>query len=245
MRYLCVVSYDGTSYAGWQIQPDALSIQEVIENKISMILNKQTKIYGSGRTDAKVHALGQTFHFDSDEIKDLDRFKYSLNQVLPDDIVIKSIENVNDDFNARISAVDKTYLYVLNMGEYNPFKRNYETQLCRKLDVEMIKKASELFKGKHNFQNFTSKEDDEDNFVRTIYGIEVVQDEDKLSLTFNGDGFMKYMIRFIVGMLIQVGLGKVSLQEIEDTLNQKERNVISYKAEPQGLYLLRVNYSKK
>lgn len=245
MRYLCVVEYDGTNYAGWQIQPNAISVEEVIEERLSKILNTPTKIYGSGRTDAKVHAYGQTFHFDAKEIPDLGRFKYSLNKVLPEDIHIKSIEQVSEDFNARISAVSKTYLYVLNTGEYDPFNRNYVTQYYKELDVDAIKEASKLFIGKHNFQNFTSKDEDEDNFVRDIYSIEIKEEDKIVSFVFEGNGFMRYMIRFIVGTLLQVGLGKLSKDEVKAMIDSKERNITSYKAEPQGLYLLRVNYKKK
>lgn len=245
MRYLCVVTYDGTNYAGWQIQNDAKSIEEEIEKVISKILNSETKIYASGRTDAGVHALGQTFHFDSDKIKDVGKFLYSLNSLLPDDIFVQSIETVHDDFNARISAIDKTYEYRLNAGKYSVFTRNFENQFLQKLDVERMKKSANLFVGKHCFKNFTSKPEDLDNFVRTINSIKISEHEGTIKFEFNGDGFMRYMVRMLVGTLIQVGLGKLNDEQIEDLLNSQERRIVSYKADANGLYLVKVNYGQK
>lgn len=245
MRYLCIVEYDGTSYAGWQIQPDAVSIQETIEKVLSKILNIETKIYASGRTDAGVHAYGQTFHFNSKEISDTGKFLYSLNSLLPDDIYVTSMKCVDDDFNARISAIDKTYIYILNMGEFDLFNRNYVYQLMNQLNIEKMIEASKCFLGEHNFQNFTSKTEDENNFTRVIYKLNIEKENNIVTFTFNGNGFMKYMIRFIVGTLIQVGLGKLNLDEINNLINTKERHIVSYKAPANGLYLVNVNYMKK
>lgn len=245
MRYLCVVSYDGTNYAGWQIQTDVNSVEETIEKQLSKILNEEIKIYGSGRTDAGVHALGQTFHFDTEKIKDEGKFLYSLNSLLPDDIFIESITKVDSDFHARLSAVDKTYEYRLNTGKYSVFARNFENQYLQKLDVKAMQNAAKLFEGTHCFQNFTSKPEDEDNFVRTINNISISENIGKIVFRFNGDGFMRYMVRMIVGTLIQVGLGKLSIDKINEILNSKDRKTVCYKADANGLYLVSVNYTQK
>lgn len=242
MRYLAIVQYDGTNFLGWQIQSKGRTVQEEIEKAISRILNTPTKIYGSGRTDAGVHALGQTFHFDAKEIDNLGKFKYSLNQVLPEDIHVLSVVDVEDDFNARISATSKTYLYVLNIGDYDVFNRDFACQYLRPLNVEAMIDAIEVFNGEHNFQNFTSKEEDEKGFVRTIYGSHIEVVNNQILFTFNGNGFMRYMVRMIVGSLIEVGLGKLSKDELSYYLNKKERNVVSYKAEAKGLFLVKVMY---
>lgn len=242
MRYFCVVKYDGTNYSGWQIQPDAISVEETIENVLSKILNTPTKIYGSGRTDAGVHAYGQTFHFDSKKIEDTNRFLYSLNSLLNKDIRVISLNEVDESFNARISAKEKTYLYKINMGDFDVFNRNFIYQLMVKLDVEKMKKASKYFIGKHNFQNFTSKEEDNDNFVREIYKINFLLENDTLSIEFIGNGFMKYMVRFIVGTLIQVGLNKLEETEVEKLINKSPRQIVSFKAPSCGLYLEKVSY---
>jgi len=242
MRLLAVVEYDGTSYAGWQYQPDQISVQETIEKAISQIRNTQTKIFGSGRTDAGVHAYGQTFHFDIEEERDLDKFRHSINCVLPKDIRVKSLKAVRSDFHARLSAKEKTYRYVLNLKEQSAFTDKYEQVLDGKLDIKEMKKCAKLFEGKHNFQNFTTKEEDEDNFVRTIYRIQIEEFDYHLHITFVGTGFMRYMVRLIVGTLIQVGKGKLSVRDVDEILYKKERQPVSWKAEAKGLFLVEVKY---
>ena len=241
MRYLATIEYNGTNYAGWQIQPNGVSIQEEVEKVISRLLNTPTKIYGSGRTDAGVHAHGQTFHFDAD-IKDLGKFKYSLNSLLPRDMHVINIEIKGDEFNARYDVKAKTYIYYLNMGEFDPFNKDLVYQFLRKLDVDAMKKAIALLKGEHCFMNFTSKEEDKSNFVRNIYEVDISVSEDIVKFSFVGNGFMRYMIRMIVGTLIEVGLGKMSLEEVSSYLDSKDRKVISYKAPACGLYLEKVKY---
>ncbi len=242
MRYLAVVQYDGTDFVGWQIQPNGRSVEEEIEKVLSQILNTPTKIYGSGRTDAKVHAIGQTFHFDGKEIKNIGKFTYSVNKMLPEDIHIVSINRVDDSFNARFSVKDKTYLYILNTGTYDVFNRRFVNQYLQELDIKAIKDTAKLFIGKHNFQNFTSKEEDEDNYVRTINSFDVLVAGDSISFYINGDGFMRYMVRMIIGILIEVGLGKISKDKVKEYLDSSKRNPVPYKAAPEGLYLLKVNY---
>ena len=248
MRILGVVQYDGTDYVGWQKQKVGDSVQEEIEKVLSKILNTPITIQGSGRTDAGVHALAQHFHFDVEkDITDLDRFTYSVNCLLPDDIHIIGFEVVEPTFHARYDVSDKTYIYTLNVGAYDVFQRKFITQYPnRDLDIDAMKEAAELFKGTHCFKNYTSKEEDEDNFVRTIMAIEVNDANGIIMFRLTADGFMRYMVRIIVGTLIQVGSGKVGLKEIEDSLNESfPRNVMPYKAPPEGLMLVDVNYDKK
>lgn len=243
MRILAIVQYDGTNFAGWQIQPNERTIQEEIEKVISRIFDTKVQIYASGRTDAGVHAFGQTFHFDAPkEVTNLEKLRYSFNSLLPSDIHIVSLKEVDDNFHARFDVVSKTYMYSLSMGEFDVFNRHYSTQFMRKLNVKKIKEAVRVFIGKHNFQNYTSKETDQNNFVRTIYDFDVSSFSKTLVFTINGTGFMKYMVRMIVGALIEVGLGKLSVDDINDYLNSSSRNIIPYKAPPQGLFLLDVSY---
>ena len=210
---------------------------------MSQILNTETKIVGSGRTDAGVHALGQTFHFDvKEQIKNLGKFKYSLNSILPEDIFISSIKRASDDFHARYNVKEKTYIYYLNMGEYDLFSRHYQTQFRRELDVKKMKEVIKVFEGKHCFQNFTTKKEDQDGFIRTIKSAKISQKGKLLKFTFIGDGFMRYMVRLIVGTLIEVGLGKINKNDVEKLLNSSERNIVSWKANPEGLYLAKVKY---
>ena len=245
MRYLAVVSYRGTGFCGWQKQTISKlpSIEVTIEDVMSRILSSETKIYGSGRTDAGVHALGQTFHFDSNKELDVNKFAHSLNELLPKDIRILSVEKVSDDFHARFNAKSKTYLYkIRNKKVSDPFSSDLEYTLGQKLDVEKMVEASKLFVGEHNFQNFTSKEEDEQKFSRNIWGIDIKSEKDNIEILLKGNGFMRYMVRMIVGNLIQVGLGKMTSSDIKEALESKERKPSSYKAPAYGLYLKEVEY---
>lgn len=242
MRLLAVVEYDGTSYAGWQYQPNEVSVQETIENAISKIRNKETHIFGSGRTDAGVHALGQTFHFDIEEERDLDKFRYSINCVLPKDIRIKSLSGVSDDFHARLSAKSKTYEYRINLKEDGAFDYKYEEYIDQPLDIEEMEKCSKVFLGKHCFKNFTTKEEDHDGYIREVYSINFIINNDHLRIQFNGNGFMRYMVRFLVGTLIQVGRHKLNIDDVKKLLDGSTEKVVSYKAEGKGLFLVEVKY---
>lgn len=245
MRYLAIVSYRGTNYCGWQKQTVSKhpSIETTIEEVLSRLLNKETKIYGSGRTDAGVHALGQTFHFDSSKKLDEVCFMHSLNELLPDDIRILDLKKVADDFHARFNAVGKTYIYkIRNAKVSNAFKSDLEYTLGQKLDVEKMKEAAQEFVGEHNYQNFTSKEEDDQKFSRNIGDISINFQKNDIEISLTGNGFMRYMVRMIVGNLIQVGLGKLTVKDIQNALENPVRKPSSFKAPAHGLYLKEVIY---
>ena len=248
MRYLAVVSYRGTPFCGWQKQSVSKlpSVQEIIEKVLSRVLNKETKIYGSGRTDAGVHALGQTFHFDSDKGLDTKKLINSMNKLLPLDVRILSLDKVSDEFHARFSAKGKTYIYkIRNSKISDPFTSDLEYTLGQKLDLDQMKEASKLFEGKHNFQNFTSKEEDDQKFSRNLGDFAIFSKNDMVEISITGNGFMRYMVRMIVGTLIQVGLGKMSVEEVKHNLESPIRRRSSHKAPAHGLYLKEVIYEKK
>ena len=245
MRYFAIVSYKGTPFCGWQKQTVSKlpSVEVTIEKVISRILNKETKIYGSGRTDAGVHALGQTFHFDSEKEINEYRFLHSLNELLPSDIRVLSLKRVEDDFHARFSAKGKTYIYkIRNAKLSSPFESDLEYTLAQELDVEKMVEASKLFTGEHNFQNFTTKEEDDAGFVRNISEISITKQNEHIVILMTGNGFMRYMVRMIVGTLIQVGLGKLTSEDIMKILEDPVRKPSSYKAPAYGLYLKEVRY---
>jgi len=245
MRYFAVVSYKGTNYCGWQSQTVSKlpSIEQTIESVISKLLNCDTKIYGSGRTDAGVHALGQTFHFDSTKELDESRFLHSLNELLPDDIRILQFRKVSDYFHARFNAVGKTYVYkIRNAKVSNAFKSDLEYTLGQKLDIEKMKEAAQVFIGVHKFQNFTSKEEDEQKFSRNIGDISINAEKNDIEISLTGDGFMRYMVRMIVANLIQIGLGKLTAKDLQDALENPVRKPSSFKAPAYGLYLKEVIY---
>lgn len=243
MRIRLDMSYDGHNFKGFQRQVNERTVQQEIERVLSKIFNSEIVITASGRTDAGVHALKQVATFTPNkEVNDLSLLRYSLNRMLPNDIHINAIKEVNDDFHPRFSACSKTYKYLLNMGEANPFYENYRYEFKRKLDVRKMKEAKDLFIGKHNFHNFTTKEEDTKDFIRTISSITLNQDDNILTIILAGDGFMRYMVRMIVGTLIMIGLGKEDKSFITNKLTNNERMPVIYKAPPQGLYLVDVKY---
>ena len=245
MRYLCEVSYKGTHYQGWQRQPDSPTVQETIEKVLSMILNTEITIFGSGRTDAGVHAQKQCFHFDTDKEIDLGKFHYSVNCCLPKDIFINKIYPVADDFHARYSAKSKVYTYIMRLDERNPFNYEFEHSVPYEVKVNLLMEKLKEFEGTHNFRDFTSKEEDKDNYIRTIYSVEVsyIEQVKQFVVTFRGNGFMRYQIRFMVGTALAIAAGKENPDYLKKHLdNENEREIVTYKAPPEGLFLVDVNY---
>lgn len=243
MRIKAITKYKGTAYYGWQKQINQLSVQTVIEEALNKVLNASINITASGRTDAGVHACGQVFHFDIEKYVDLEKLKYSLNCVLPHDISIVSLESVSIDFHARFSAKGKHYRYIISFNEKDPFKLETTYNCLFPTDISLVKKAIKKFEGKHDFKNFTSKEEDNDNFVREIYKIETKKNGNDLIIDLYANGFMRYMIRFLVGTSLAIGWGKENLSYIDSLLDSsEERHIVSYKAPPQGLYLMEVIY---
>ena len=244
MRILAICSYNGTNYQGWAKQPNKETIQGLIESCLSSFFNRPITIQGAGRTDAGVHALGQRFHFDVDvDVVDLDRLIYSMNMMLPPDIAIEDMMEVEEDFHARFSAKEKIYGYsILLKGKDVMFYQLMYT--CPyELDVELFKDTLTHFIGEHNFKNFTSKPQDKDGFVRNIFDIKVEDLQETISITFKGNGFMRYMIRYIVGCAIEVARGKMTPEEVDALLDaNSERNVVSCKAPACGLVLIDVKY---
>ena len=243
MRVLGICSYKGTNYYGWQKQVGFVSVQSTIEEVLSKVYDSPITITGSGRTDAGVHALKQYFHYDTDKEKDLNQLAYALNKMLPEDIKILSLERVADDFHARYSAKRKIYEYCIALTNKDPF--NYERAYIypMPLDLDLFKQAINLFKGKHNYQDFTSKEEDEGGFIREIYNIEVEQIDNLISVRFEGNGFMRYQIRNMVGSALMVASNKEKLSFIKYHLaDTKNREIVAYKAPAEGLYLVDVLY---
>lgn len=241
-RYFVTLSYDGTAYFGFQKQRDKKTIQGVLEETLFMILNENTKIFASGRTDAGVHANGQTFHFETERTIDLGKLRYSMNCLLPKDIHINAIEPVEETFHARMSAVAKKYIYQINLGEEDPFLSRYAYHLGQAVDLEKMEKAANAWIGMHCFQNLTTKEIDDKSFVRTVYAIRFEKKGDLLRIIFIGNGFMRYMIRMMVGVLIAIGLQKESVEFAQQIISTESRQTTRYKAPANGLFLERVYY---
>lgn len=245
MRIRGFVSYKGTNYLGWQIQPKGITVEGEIERVLSEILNRPINIIGAGRTDAGVHALGQVFHFDVENLDmDLDRLRYSANKMLPSDIDLHALQQVEDSFHSRYNAIEKIYKYSISFAEKIAILNDIVYACPIPTDIELFEEALKLFKGRHCFQDFTSKEEDFDNFVREIYEVQVEVDDADVTILFRGSGFMRYQIRYMVGAALAVAWGKQDISFITNHLDEdKQREIISYKAPGHGLMLVGVNYS--
>lgn len=246
MKYLITIAYDGTLFSGYQKQPRERTVQGELEKALKEINGgKKVTAHASGRTDAKVHAIAQKVHFDLDTKITVDKLEKALNSLLPEDIYVKKAEEVNDDFHARFSAIGKEYIYILNMGEYNPLERNYVYQHNKKLDVVEMERAMKYLEGTHNFKSFTKADEEKEDYVRTISQTNLIRDTkdvNKITLVFVGTGFLRYMVRNIVGTLIEVGEGKRRSEEVIDILRKEDRKVAGKTANAEGLYLKNVFY---
>ena len=243
MRYKITFSYDGTNFNGYQVQPNLRTVQEELEKAVSY-LNKQTytQVVSSGRTDKGVHALGAVAHFDLNINNTIDKIKRGLNSNLPEDIHIINVENVDDSFHARYSSKKKQYIYKINLGEYNPIDRNYIYQYNKKLDINSMEEAIKYFEGTHDFTSFVSSEDIREDKVRTIYKTSIKRYKDILEISFIGNGFMKYQVRNMVGLLISIGEHKKNVNEVEKIINNRNRSQKFKTAAACGLYLKKVWY---
>ena len=242
-RYKCTVSYIGANYDGWQSQTNKNGIQDIIEDAFLRISKEPIKIVAAGRTDAKVNAKGQVFHFDSDMDLSAYKWKGALNGYLPSDIYIKDIEEVSDTFHARYCVAYKHYDYRINLHEYDVFLKDISTFIPQKLNIEKMKEASNYFLGEHDFTSFnaSSKEEYPDQ-VRTIREIKFLEEDNLLTISFYAKGFLRYMVRMMVAALIEVGKGNLEPSDIEKILEEKSKRALSKNAEPQGLTLEEIYY---
>lgn len=243
MRYLITFSYDGTNFHGLEYQPDYRSVEEEMEKALTYINNHQkTKIVASGRTDKGVHARRQTAHVDI--LVDITEYKLkrAMNSLLPNDIHVIDTKVVDDDFHARYMVKEKTYQYILNQGEYNPLERNYVYQFGKKLDILAMQEAITSFIGIYDFKSFTPNKDKRESYVREIYEASIKEQGEKIIFTFRGNGFIKYQIRNMVGLLLQIGLHKKEINCIPEILKNKNRSCNYRTAHPEGLYLVDVVY---
>jgi tRNA pseudouridine38-40 synthase len=239
------LQYEGTNYHGWQRQPRDVTIQGLIEDKLEMMTGKPVTLHASGRTDAGVHALHQVCNFSSETEIPPDSIKNGLNSLLPDDIFIKKSEYVDPDFHSRYSAKSKSYEYrILNRREKDIFSRRYTWHIRDELDFKVMRKCLSLIMGKHDFIAFRSTGTSNVNSVRDIHRAELTDiDEDgNAFFIFEADGFLKHMVRNIVGTIVDAGKGKITDSDFLEILESGDRKRAGYKAPPQGLFLTMVNY---
>lgn len=246
MRYFITFSYDGSEFKGYQKQPKHRTVQGELESILKRInSDEEVSICASGRTDSGVHAINQKAHFDLVKEIDCDKLQKSINSLLPEDIYVKSVEKVSDNFHARFNAIGKEYIYQINMGEYNPLERKYVYQHNSKLDVVEMQRAMKYLEGTHNFKSFTKADDEKEDYVRTLSQTNIIRDlkdVNKITLVFIGTGFMRYMVRNMVGTLIEIGEGKKKSEEIINILKSKDRTQAGKTANAEGLFLKNVFY---
>lgn len=246
MRIKCIVSYDGTDFFGWQIQPNHRSVQEEIQQALFKITGTDITVHSSGRTDAKVHAIKQVFHFDTDKDLQEKQWKRALNHFLPPDVYIIDSMHVSEDFHSRYSAKSKQYRYRLSVNPYDPFQRNYVYQYGgmypgHTLDVELMRECTKIFLGKHDFASFCVY-DQYGNTIRELYRFDIEEKDGEITFILEGNGFRRYMVRHLVGGVIQVGAHRRTIEDMKTLLDSKGEKKCLFKAEPQGLYLWEVLY---
>ena len=243
MRYLIKFSYDGTNYSGFQKQKGLNTIEEKLEEALTKINDsKKTTITATGRTDKGVHALCQYGHADIDVNITEKKLKRALNSNLPVDIHVISTEIVNKDFHARYNVKEKEYKYYINIGEYNPIERNYVYQYNYNLNIDNMKKAIRFFEGEHDFRSFVTENKEKENCVRTITYTNIELKDNKIIITFRGNGFLRYQVRNMVGLLIKIGENKISPDSVDKIIESKDRTKASKTAPSEGLYLTKVIY---
>ena len=245
VRYLIKFSYDGTNYNGYQRQKGLNTVQECLEDALTSINNKKKVIvHATGRTDKLVHALAQYAHFDLDVKITENKLKRAMNSNLPLDIHVIEAREVPDNFHARYNVKSKEYKYLLNMGEYDPINRNYIYQYNHILNIDKMKEAINYFKGTHDFRSFVTENKVKENCVRTITKATIKEKNNIVTFTFKGNGFLRYQVRNMVGILIKVGEEKIKPSDVLRILNKKNRDKEGVTAKAEGLYLVDVKFKK-
>jgi len=237
------IEYDGTNYCGWQRQRNGSSIQETLEKALKKILREKVNVVGAGRTDSGVHAQGQVANFKTTSRLTTREFFSALNATLPEDIVIKRVEEVGIDFNARFSAKNKLYrYYIFNSSISSPFQRQYSYQYRHPLNVAIMRKEAKLLLGKHDFKSFQAADKIKRTSVRRIKKISIKKHDKHIYIDIEADGFLYNMVRNIVGTLVYLGKGKLRRGDMKKILKAKKRSLAGPTAPPQGLCLIKVDY---
>lgn len=246
MRYFMKFSYDGSKYAGYQKQHNEKTVQGEIERVLTKIHSgKKVSLVASGRTDRGVHALNQCAHFDMEKEFPVEKLRQSLNSLLQKDIYIKKIIYVEDSFHARFDVRAKEYIYKINMGEYDPILKDYVLQYNKKLDTVAMERALKYLEGTHDFQTFTKANENYKDYTRTIVQASLhrnLKNINEITISFLGTGFLRYMVRNMVGLLLEIGEGKRESIDVLEVLKLKDRSSIGITAPPEGLYLKDVFY---
>ena len=241
MRYFFNISYNGANYHGWQIQQNATSVQDVIQEKLRLLLKVNMDITGSGRTDTGVHALQQYFHADIENEIDCDDFEYHLNAVLPFDIAVHSIRPVSQNAHARFDAISRSYIYKFVLHK-DPFRLGLAYNYHRELDLEKLNQASKILLGRHDFESFSKVKTQVNNFYCEVINAYWRQDGNEFSFHIEANRFLRGMVRAIVGTLLMVNEEKIEKERIHEILASKDRSKAGRSVLPEGLYLSKIKY---
>lgn len=245
MRYFIEIAYKGTNYHGWQFQPNAVTVQELINKACSLIFKEAINVVGAGRTDAGVHSEQLYAHLDLDKDFNIEEVKYKLNSLLPKDIVILNILKVTDEAHARFNAESRSYQYRIYFGK-NPFLTDTTWQITnKKLNVDLMNEAAKILLTYTNFKCFSRSNTDVRTYNCKVTEAVWVQDNNSLIFYITADRFLRNMVRAVVGTLIEVGTGKTTLEEFKKVIESKDRKNAGPSAPAQGLFLTEVNYPKK
>lgn len=237
------IEYDGANYIGWQWQPEGESLQKLVEQAISQVTGEPVRLHSSGRTDAGVHARGLVAHFRCERVLDLKAYREGVNHFLPADVAVVKAEEVPNDFHARFSAVGKWYRYTIWQGEVrSPLLSGRHWHIRKHLDVAAMRTAVAGLVGRHDFSAFRSSGCDARTTVREIVGIEISEQHGLLHIDIAGSGFLRNMVRIIVGTVVEIGLGKRPASTISSLLENGQREVSGVTAPAAGLCLMKVWY---
>ena len=241
MKYLIGLTYDGSKFYGFQKQNNKETVQGNIERTLSKILNENIKTIGASRTDRGVHAYTQFISFEINKEIDKDKLLNSLNKLINESIYIKSIEVVDDSFSPRYNVLMKEYVYKINVGEYNPIEKDYVYQYNKNINISLINKAIKKIKGKHNFKSFTS-DTEKDNYEREIKSIKIIKNNNYVYIYVQAKSFLRYMIRNIVGLLLDINENKKTIEDIDNIFKSENRSSCGRCAPACGLYLNKIKY---
>lgn len=237
------LEYDGTAYAGWQLQPNGLSVQEVVEGALARVLGEKVRLTSSGRTDAGVHARGMVAHFETQKVLPLAAYREGVNRHLPHDIAVKEAQEAPAGFHARFSARGKWYRYQISASSArSPLLARFSWHVRGELDLAAMREAATFFAGRHDFAAFRGAGCEARTTEREIFSVEVEQEGELLAIDVKGEGFLRNMVRVMVGTLVEVGLGRRSPSDIPHLLREGSRPLAGRTAPPQGLCLMEVWY---
>ncbi len=246
MKYIITIEYNGTKYSGWQFQKNATSIQAVLQEKLSILFQEDITIYGSGRTDSGVHAMGQVAHFSAQKPYLPHKVKNAVNSMLPTDIRIVDAIEGTEDFHAQYSAKRKTYIYKAYVSRTSsPLKEDFFAQIVPPLNIPLMQETAKLLVGEHDFIAFSSTGSGINKTIRTIYNLNITTHDNEVYFEVEGNGFLYNMVRIIVGTLVFIGQGRIKPDSIKEMLETGNRKLGGKTYPAKGLYLKSVKYPSK